>query len=322
VALHEFGHAFGMGHSSIRSAVMYQSYTGQKQALTSDDASGIQAIYGARQPDIYNSGGASNGSFATAADLMSLLDPVALTAVVNNLDLTSTSGAEYFTVTAPPTTSGTLTVDVQSAGLSLLTPAVTVYAADQATVLRSASGAGLYNGANLTVTVNGVTAGQQFHVQVTGADTTQFSTGNFALALNFGSGPTPTATPPNTQLLNGATLSGGGALALAVADMLAVSDQVSESGSFTATGFPHGPGCGCPMCGGTAAQANPMAASAEPQQVNSLASGMRSQLRETIMNAWDSLSQGTTPHGSQAADGYFADPSGWEDALTSSDWDG
>jgi hypothetical protein len=301
VALHEFGHAFGMGHSAFTTAAMYPSYNGKKQALSADDVTGIQGIYGARQPDVYNTGILSNSTFATAASVGSLLDPVALSAVINNLDVVSPSGAEYFTVAAPLTTSGTLSVDVQSSGLSLLTPAVTVYAADQVTVLGSATGAGLQNGANLAVTISGITAGQQFYIQVTGADTTQFSTGDYALSLNFGTGLMPTVSLPNTQLLNGTPLTGGGALALAVADMLAVSDDVSGDSSFGAAGFPHGSGCGCPMCRG-AASANPIVATAEPLPQNPAKVG----LPLITLNPWDSLSQGSSSPSGQPSDAYFA----------------
>ena len=57
VAAHEFGHALGLGESSVSTAEMYGTYNGIKQALTSDDTSGIQSIYGARQSDQFNSNG-------------------------------------------------------------------------------------------------------------------------------------------------------------------------------------------------------------------------------------------------------------------------
>ncbi len=46
VAAHEFGHALGLGESTVSSAVMYGTYDGTKQVLTSDDISGIDSIYG------------------------------------------------------------------------------------------------------------------------------------------------------------------------------------------------------------------------------------------------------------------------------------
>ena len=51
VALHEAGHALGLGHSDQPGAVMYPYYRLSAQ-LTNDDIAGIRAIYVARQPDV------------------------------------------------------------------------------------------------------------------------------------------------------------------------------------------------------------------------------------------------------------------------------
>ena len=123
--------------------------------------------------------------------------------------MTTTTEAEYFTFTAPLLTLGSLTVNVQSSGLSLLSPDLTVYAADQHTVLGSASGLGQY-GTTLSVTLNNVMWGEQFYVKVTGADTTAFSTGAYGLSLSFGLLPPPIIAPPNTMLLDGTPLQGSG----------------------------------------------------------------------------------------------------------------
>jgi predicted Zn-dependent protease len=211
VAAHELGHALGLSHTTTpNTAVMYATYNGVKHALNGDDTSGIQAIYGARAPDAYSG---LNSSFATAAVLTSLISATSLTAQVNALDLTSTSSAEYFTLVAPAGSTH-LTVSAQSSGLSLLRPALTVYAADQTTVLGSATDPGSYNGSTQTVSLASASAGQQFYVKVTGADGSAFGTGNFALTLGLGSASLPSVTPPNTQLANGNPLQGGGGLAL------------------------------------------------------------------------------------------------------------
>ena len=220
--MHEIGHALGLDHTTVPGAVMWPYYSGTHTGLSNDDISGIQAIYGARAPDVYNQGGASDNSFATAANITPLIDPSALTAQATNLDITSAVASEYYTLTAPAG-SGPLQLSVQSSGLSLLRPVVTVYAADQTTVLASASGAGSYNGATLTVTVPNVSPGEQFYIKVSGADKTAFGTGDYALSLSLNPGllgtgllavTPPSVTPPNTQLLDGAVLQGGGGEAL------------------------------------------------------------------------------------------------------------
>ncbi|XP_070838812.1 matrix metallopeptidase 30 [Chaetodon trifascialis] len=51
VAAHEFGHALGLAHSQVQTALMYPTYqyvTTEDYKLPDDDREGIQAIYGAR----------------------------------------------------------------------------------------------------------------------------------------------------------------------------------------------------------------------------------------------------------------------------------
>jgi hypothetical protein len=302
VALHELGHSLGSGHTTLSTAVMYPSYHGITRALTSTDIATIQAIYGARQPDAYNTNPATaNASFATAASLNSLITNQ--TAVVNNLSISSTSQSEYFAFTAPATAGSTLTVTAQSAGLSMFTPSVTVYAANQSTVLGSASSSVQYHGVTVSVPVGGVTAGQQFYVKVSGVDSSSFSTGAYALTLNFGSGAAPSVQLPNTKVLNGAVLQGGGGLALG-----SVVDSVTGIVSTVLTDFVptmdfmapsedlippcclgHGGGCGCPACKSAASQAMP-ANTLDPQKQQEIESGWtrwEKQEQSTVVPALD-----------------------------------
>jgi hypothetical protein len=214
VATHEIGHALGLGESNAYpQAVEWPVYNCVKTTLSADDIAGAQYLYGgARAPDAYNSGGASNGSIATAANLNSLINQSTLTALVPNLDLNTIGQAEYFTFNAPSATTGTLKLNVQSSGLSLLAPNVTVYGPNGQTVLASASGLNQY-GTTLSLTVSGVTAGEQLYVKVQGADSTVFSTGNYAMTLNFGNGASPTVPLPYTTVPDGNPINGGGGAA-------------------------------------------------------------------------------------------------------------
>jgi hypothetical protein len=214
VAAHEMGHALGLGESCNSLAVMYGVYQSARSGLNSDDISGIRAVYSGgnpRSPDTYYGGSTPNNSFASAANITSLIEPSTLTVVVNNLNISSTSVTEYYTFTAPVGSAGSMTVSVQSTGLSLLDPKLTIYAADQTTVLGTATGSG-EQGNTLTVTVNGISPGQQFYVKVAGAVSTSFGTGAYALTLNLGTSGAPTVPLPSMQLLNGNPIQGSAGL--------------------------------------------------------------------------------------------------------------
>ncbi len=195
VAVHEMGHALGLADSSQYVSNMYGTYEGKTLGLFTDDVQGIQAIYGARPAD------SSNSSFATATNLTSQLDPTAMSAVVNNQQLSTGTSADYFTVTAPSGTNSTAQFQVVTTGLSMMSPVITVYASNETTVLGSANGSGKY-GTTLTVTVNNVTAGEQFYVKITGTGS-PFNDGAYGMAVNFGTGTMPAVTIPNTELLDG-----------------------------------------------------------------------------------------------------------------------
>jgi hypothetical protein len=200
VALHEFGHALGMDHSSAgTNAAMYPNYTGVKPGLSSDDIAGIRNIYSSNAPRSYDAYNGANNSFAAASNVNAVINSTSESGVVSNLNLATASQSEYFTFTAPSGTSNSMTVSVQSSGLSLLAPKVTVYAANQTTVLGSASGLG-HDGTTLNVTINNVTPGQQYYVKVQGADSSVFGTGAYALIVNAGTGAAPTVAQPTTQM--------------------------------------------------------------------------------------------------------------------------
>jgi hypothetical protein len=194
VAVHEFGHALGLGDSTVASAVMYGTYNGIKQTLASDDIFGIQSVYGTRQFDQFNSGGQHNSSFLTAANLNSYItsaDQISL----GGLDITTPSQSEWFTANVPSNTSGTMTVTVQSSNLSSLAPKLAVYNSSLALV--GVVSAPNTLGATITLTDSNVQAGQQYYFKVLQAGGPG-PIGGYGLLVNFGGQSQSPIPPPNT----------------------------------------------------------------------------------------------------------------------------
>ncbi len=193
VAIHEFGHALGLGESQITTACMYAYYNGIKQSLTSDDIAGIQSVWGAAQYDQFNSNGQSNSTYTDATNLNSYIGSNGQVAIPS-LDITSGSQSEWFSVTVPSSTRGTFVATVQSSNLSSLSPKVSIFTT-ALSLLGSASSTGF--GATVSVSLSGVQPGQTYLVRACG-NSLGSPTGGFGLELNFGSVYQPPIAPPNT----------------------------------------------------------------------------------------------------------------------------
>lgn len=215
VAAHEFGHALGLDHTSASSASeMWSTYNGLKPSLSEDDLAGIRNIYSANAPrdvDAYDAAG-SNGTFATASVITSAINSKSKDGVVQDLDITTTSDVDFYKFVAPAGSKNAMKITVQSSGLSLLSPTITIYAADQKTVLGSASGLNKY-GTALTVKVTGVDDGDTYYIKVQGADSSAFSTGEYALVINCGGGADPEVVTPSNPVAKGAVLTSSGGVA-------------------------------------------------------------------------------------------------------------
>ncbi len=215
VATHEVGHALGLYHSGIASSEEYPTYNGVKGALTADDIAGIRSIYSGGQPrsaDGYGNSTAGH-NFAGAYNLSSLINTTSLTAVVANGNLNNPNGSDWFAFTVPQNASGTMTVQVQSRGFSLLMPELTVFDSSQRQV---GVAVGVNNGDTIAVSLIGVTPGSTYYLETSSPVTTAFATGAYGLSLNFGSGPSPSIPLPATTKANGTPLSSGGGQAVKV----------------------------------------------------------------------------------------------------------
>jgi hypothetical protein len=195
VAAHEFGHALGLGDSSVQGAVMYGAYQGITQSLSSDDVAGIRAIYGAPQYDVYNQNGKHNGSFLTASNITPDINGQGQI-TLPNLDLAFVPQAEWFAVTVPASTTGQMTVTVQSSNLSSLCPGLMIY--NNYVQLISDVGSSNPGGGTVSLTLN-VQPGQKYYLKVVPGTYGQDGTiGACGLLVNFGSQTQSPIPPPNT----------------------------------------------------------------------------------------------------------------------------
>ena len=163
VAAHEFGHALGLGESTVPTAVMYGTYNGIKTALTSDDIAGIQSLYGAPQYDQFNNGGHHNSSFLTRHQHQLVHRRQRPDRASRAWTSRWPTQSEYYVVTVPATNSGQMVVTVQSSNLSSLAPAMYIYNSS----LGQVATASLPNTYGATIwTSNAVTAGQKYYIKV------------------------------------------------------------------------------------------------------------------------------------------------------------
>ena len=162
VALHEFGHALGLNESTVQGAAMYAYYQGVVQNLAPDDIAGIDSIYGP-VPGSYSSNHTINTAWNLTPNINQTTDQLALA----NQAILGATDSDFWYVTVPSNTSGTMTVSMQTTNLSSLSPAVIVYNNSKVAI----AGNGLPNvyGGTATVTINGVSPGQGYYIAVKAA---------------------------------------------------------------------------------------------------------------------------------------------------------
>jgi hypothetical protein len=270
VAAHEFGHALGLGESTVVGSVMYGTYEGIVQSLISDDIAGIQSIYGAPQYDSFNSNGSHNGSVFTAANITSDITSAGQIALAN-LDLTVPGQAEWFSVTVPSSTTGKMTVTVQSSNLSSLEPGLMIY--NQFAHLLAQTSAATPGGATISLTMS-VQAGQKYYIKdVAAVSGTAGTVGAYGLLVNFGNQTQSPIPPPNTVVPQQPDEGGG-----------TITNVIGPAGSSAAgssRSLQEAPGVVRATIGGLTSWVAQMEAKSGPMGVAPIPVGTASRLRAT-----------------------------------------
>jgi hypothetical protein len=207
VALHEIGHDMGLGESTVVNAIEYPYYGGIQQSLASDDITGAQSIWGARQEDpfVQNYG---NLSFAKAANVTPFLVTSSNQVYLPGLNVASQADTYWFKITTPANASSNFTAQVQSSGLSELSPRVAIYSAADVGLVQTIAPSNAY-GATVDATITNATPNTTYYVRVTGSNIGANGTGAYALMINTGSQAIPVGPPPNTTVADTGGSGGG-----------------------------------------------------------------------------------------------------------------
>lgn len=197
VALHEAGHVFGLSDTTDPNSAMYQN-DNQAQYLSSGDVWALQSLYGKRSPDQYDlSGGNDSISKATQIGLSNGFD--GSTPIVRFGDITTTSDVDFYAFKSISGYTGPITFRVQTAGISLLAPSVTIYDASGKVLGQSQSNSGM--GDMVFVQVPNSDPSTTYFVKVQGASQDVFGIGNYGLAITLDAKLTTSATALNNVLL-------------------------------------------------------------------------------------------------------------------------
>jgi len=190
IILHETGHSLGLDHPPSQDEVMRPIYGGVITTLAAGDIEGIQKIYGARQPDMYEAQG-YGGSSTRPIDMTSAL-ATSQTSTALSASLNGIGDVEWFSFVAPSYASGSWQVTASASNSSMLSPKVTIYDAS-GNALSQAAKPGSWS-TDVTAGVGAIVPGQRYYAAVTGATSDVFAIGTYNLTVALSSAPP--ARPP------------------------------------------------------------------------------------------------------------------------------
>jgi hypothetical protein len=181
VLLHEAGHVFGIGDGTDPKSPMYPQYLGNS-SLTAGDIASLQALYGTRSLDPHE-GSSGNNTISTATTIQPPGSYTGATPLVAFGDISSNKDADVFAFKAPSGYKGSATIRLQSSGISLLAPHLSILDA-RGHVLGDAQ-AESDLGDVVTLHLGALDPNATYYLKVQGATSDVFGIGGYGLAVSF-----------------------------------------------------------------------------------------------------------------------------------------
>ncbi|MCA9169007.1 MAG: matrixin family metalloprotease [Planctomycetales bacterium] len=189
VALHEAGHVLGLKHSDDPTSVMHVHGVSENVQLTVGDIDALQSLYGARQGDASESeaGFTDNDVPLHAAEFeageaIAKQEGTAPALVFG--DLTQIGDTDYYELEAVKDYTGPLTIEVTTAGISLLQPRLTVYTAPGSKLLGQVTTTATSQG-RLLVSLPQAPVNQSLWIRVDSEVDDVFAIGAYSLVATF-----------------------------------------------------------------------------------------------------------------------------------------
>jgi hypothetical protein len=181
VMLHEAGHVFGIPDGTDLNSPMYPTYLNNTK-LTSADIGNLQALYGTRAPD-QNDASGGNDSVNKATAISPPSGFKGATPLVTYGDISTNKDVDFFSFRAPSGYTGSVTIRLQSTGISLLTPHLSLVDA-KGNVLSDTSAASDF-GDTVTLRIPKSDPNATYYLKVQGATSDIFGIGSYGLAVTF-----------------------------------------------------------------------------------------------------------------------------------------
>lgn len=179
VALHEAGHVFGLPDNNDPNSVECIDYLGVRTALSAADIAALQAINGLRPADAFE-GTLGNNQFSTATRLNPIRNADGSLAMSVNADVTTLQDRDVYSFNSLLNL-GAVDVTLRTAGISLLTPRLTVYNAAGAVISSTVYNDPLEGG--VVLRLKNIKPLSTYYIRVESGQPNAFGIGSYELGI-------------------------------------------------------------------------------------------------------------------------------------------